>query len=389
MEERPSRTYSWKIVASFLVVGFFIGQLAPAVLPNVKRAGNQLDFSDLQSTYDILERKFDGDLDRAKMLESARAGLVAGTGDPHTTFLNAEAAAELNDQLNGSLSGIGAEIAIKNNKLTVVAPVAESPAAKAGLQPGDWITQINDTDSSALTLDEAVKNIRGEKGTQVRLTIIRGATQPKELTITRDRITVPSVRWSIKEGGIGYIQITQFGTDTPQKIKQAATELKTQGATKIILDMRNNSGGFLDAAVDVSSQFLPSDKVVVEERRRGKTVDKLKTDGGGVLVGLPLVVLINEGSASASEIVAGAIKDHGAGKLLGEKSFGKGSVQEVIKLGGGAELKVTVAHWFTPNGTGIDREGIKPDIEVKQGAEEFNTDRDPQLERALQELRNQ
>jgi carboxyl-terminal processing protease len=370
------------------LLGFIGGQVAPLVIPptwHVSMA-KRLDFSDLNSTYEILQRKFDGSVDEGKVMDGARAGLVASTGDPYTVYLDAKAAKDLQDQLSGTLSGVGAEVGIKNNKLTVISPVADSPAEKAGLKAGDVIVRINDTDPSALTLDEAVAKIRGDKGTKVTLKIARGASQPQDITITRDIITVTSVKSSMKPGNIGYIQITTFGTDTADKTAEAATQLKAQGAQKIILDLRNDPGGYLDAAVSVASQFMPNGKVVVEERHNGQAKEKLETQGGGTLIGLPTVVLINEGSASASEIVAGALKDNGVAKLMGEKSFGKGSVQEVIKLGGGAELKVTVAHWFTPSGKGIDKEGIHPDIEVKQDLADYNADRDPQLDRAIQEL---
>jgi carboxyl-terminal processing protease len=373
-----------------LVVGFVAGQVVPPYLPASWQVGNRsnnIDFGSLDSIYGLLQRKYDGQIDSGKVMDSARAGVVASAGDPYTVYMDAKAAKELDDQLTGTLSGVGAEVGVRNNKLTVISPVVGSPAEKAGLRAGDWITRIDETDTSSLTLDEAVGKIRGDKGTQVKLEVVRGSNAPTTIAITRDVITVPSVKWSMKEGGVGYIQLSQFGTDTTAKIQQAASELKAQGASKIVLDLRNDPGGFLDVAVDVASQFLPADKVVVEERHSGKSQHKLESKSGGQLVGLPLVVLINGGSASASEIVAGALKDQGAAKLVGEKSFGKGSVQEVIKLGGGAQLKVTVAHWFTPSGKGIDKEGIKPDIEVKREQADYDADRDPQLDRALSELK--
>jgi carboxyl-terminal processing protease len=388
MRNNPRINYGLTLVG-VLLIGFLGGQIAPLVVPpswRVASSSNNLNFNDLSSTYDILQRKFDGNIDNTKVMDGARAGMVAGAGDPYTVYLDSKAAKDLEDQLNGTLSGIGAEVAIKNNKLTVVAPVADSPAAKAGLKPGDWIVKINDVDSSSYTLDEAVGHIRGDKGTKVKLTVVRGGTQPQDFNIERDVIQVSSVKWSMKDNNVGYINITEFGSDTADKVQQAASELKSQGAQRILLDLRNDPGGYLDAAVSVASQFMPAGKVVVEERHNGKTQQKQETQGGGQLVGLPVVVLINGGSASASEILAGALKDNGVAKLVGEKSFGKGSVQEVVKLGGGSELKVTVAHWFTPSGKGIDKEGIHPDIEVKQDQADFNADRDPQLDRALQEL---
>lgn len=380
---------SFASIIGFILLGFVVGQLAPQLLGGTQTASNRLDFASLSETYGVLKSKFDGDLDNTKIMDGARAGLVSGADDPYTVFLSAKEAKELKDQLSGTLSGVGAEVAIRNNRLTVVAPIADSPAAKAGVRAGDVIIYIDNVDSSTLTLDEAVSKIRGEKGTTVTLKIVRGSTEPQDIKITREVITVPSVKSSMKEGNIGYIQLSQFGDDTAEKLQQAASELKGQGATKIILDVRNNPGGYLTGAVDVSSQFLPEGKTVVEERARGKVKERLESTGSGVLVGLPTIVLINQGSASASEIVAGALKDNNAARLLGEKSFGKGSVQEVIDLDGGSQLKVTVARWYTPSGKGIDKEGIKPDIEVKMEAADLNAGRDPQLDRAVAELKAQ
>lgn len=388
----PQSRFNYRSVLSiigFVAIGFIGGQLAPQLLSTTQTASSKLDFGSLAETHTVLKNKFDGDLDNTKIMDGARAGLIAGADDPYTVYLDAKEAKALQDQLSGTLSGVGAEVAIRNNRLTVVAPIADSPAAKAGVRAGDVIISINEIDSSTLTLDEAVSKIRGEKGTEVTLKIVRGSTEPQDIKITRDVITVPSVKSSMKEGNIGYIQLSQFGDDTAEKLQQAAGELKGQGAQKIILDVRNNPGGYLTGAVDVSSQFLPAGKTVVEERSRGKVKERLESTGDGMLVGLPTIILINQGSASASEIVAGALKDNGAARLLGEKSFGKGSVQEVVNLDGGAQLKVTVARWYTPSGKGIDKEGIKPDIEVKLETADLNAGRDPQLDRAIAELKAQ
>ena len=276
---------------------------------------------------------------------------------------------------------------IKNGQLTVIAPIDGTPAAKAGIKAGDVITLINGQDTTNMNVDTAVSKIRGQAGTKVTLRIERsGEQEPINLTITRANITVPSVKWSMKNGDIGYINITQFGPDTADLTTKAAGELKAQGATKIILDLRNDPGGYLDAAVSVASQFLPAGKTVVSERKGpgGKTVvDTLDSKDGGQLIGLPTVVLINSGSASASEIVSAALHDNNAAKLVGETSFGKGSVQEIENLAGGAELKVTVAHWYTPGGININKAGIKPDVAVGLSTDDFNAGRDPQLDKAI------
>ncbi|HVE80560.1 MAG TPA: S41 family peptidase [Candidatus Dormibacteraeota bacterium] len=366
-------------------VGFVFGQVSPSVV-SVGTDTKSLNFASLQETYEILQRKYDGQLDPAKVLEGAKAGLVGSTGDPYTVYLNKEQAQALEDDLSGTLSGIGAEVGIKGGKLTIIAPLSGSPAEAAGLKPGDYVIKVDETDTAGLPLDEAVSKIRGPKDTKVMLKIIRGNGEPFDINITRQVINVSSVKSSLKNGNIGHIQLTRFADDSGEKVAEAARSLKAQGATKFILDMRNNPGGYLASSVDVSSQFLPAGKLIVEEKHGQKVRESLKSQKGGELIGVSLVVLINEGSASASEIVAGALQDHRAAKLIGEKTFGKGSVQEIIKIPGG-ELKITVARWYTPKGRNIDKEGIKPDIKVKQTQADFDASRDPQLERALQELK--
>ena len=356
--------------------------------PFTPHSTDRVDFSSLNDLYVLMKNNFDGKIDAKSALEGARQGLVGAGGDPYTVYLDASAAKSLSDGLTGSLSGIGAEIGIKNSYVTVIAPVDGTPAQKAGLQPGDIIIKINKEDTTGMSVDVAVSKIRGKKDTQVILTLVRGTSSPAfDVTITRADIVVPSVKWSMKDSNIGYIQLTRFGPDTAQLTDKAATELKAQGATKIILDMRNNGGGYLDVGVAVASEFLPEGKLVVEERTGGKSRDKLNSTGGGKLVGLPLEILVNGGSASASEIVAGALHDNGVAKLVGEKTFGKGSVQEIKQLPGGAEFKVTIAHWFTPKGININKEGISPDTEVKLTTEDFNASRDPQLEAAIAALK--
>lgn len=361
-----------------ILVGFGVG----SVYQSRQTSG---DLGPLAGIYATLQKKYDGELDQQKLIEGAKAGFVAATGDPYTSYLTAEQAKKLNDDLQGTLSGIGAEIAIKNSQLTVVAPIDDSPAQKAGLRPGDQIRAIDGKDTTGVPLDEAVSKIRGKEGTAVKLSILRRGVQPIETTITRALIQVKSVKWSVREG-VGIIELSRFGNDTDKLLAQAVSELKQQGVTKYVLDLRNNPGGFLNTSVDVTGYFI-SNKVVVEERRKGKQIEKLSTSSRAELEGAPLVVLINEGSASASEIVAGALQDHGAAKIVGEKSFGKGSVQEISDLSGNAQIKITVAHWFTPKGRSIDKAGIKPDITVKLEAADYDADRDPQLDKALELLR--
>lgn len=378
------------VMVVLVVAAFIGGQVTPQIVPASWSIGqSKLDFNDLNNTYQLLQSKFDGHIDSSKVMDGARAGVVASAGDPYTVYLNAAAAKSLNDQLSGTLSGVGVEVGIKDNKLTVIAPVAGTPAAKAGLRSGDIIAGINHIDSSSLTLDDAVAKIRGPKGTKVTLTVLRGSDAPTDITITRANLTVPSVTWSMKAttsgaNTIGYINISEYNTDTSAKIAQAASDLKGHGAKSIILDLRDNPGGYLDAAVAVVSQFTPQGAVVVDERHGGQSIEKQYSQGNGQLVGLPVVVLMNGGSASASEITAGALHDDIGAKLVGTQSFGKGSVQEIEQLAGGAELKVTIAHWFTPSGKGIDHTGLAPDIKVDKTQADFNAGSDPQLDKAIQ-----
>jgi carboxyl-terminal processing protease len=370
------------------VVAFYSGNsLYGSVWNPFLKDSGKLNWGSLAPIYTMLQNDFDGPLSKQSALDGAKAGLVQSAGDPYTVYLTAKQATDLNNDLNGKLSGIGAEIGMKNGVITVVAPIDDTPAAKAGLRAGDMIAQIDGADTTNLSVDEAVTKIRGRAGTKVTLKVVRqGVQDPITMPITRADITVPSVTWSMKDGHVAYINIRQFGPDTSELMQKAASELKDQGATKVILDLRNDPGGYLDAGVDVASQFLPEGKTVVSERTGGKTTDMLKAKSGGLLIGLPTIVLINGGSASASEIVAGALHDNSAAKLEGEKSFGKGSVQEIKNLPDGAELKVTVAHWYTPGGVNINKEGIKPDTEIKLTTDDYNASRDPQLDKALQLL---
>ncbi len=368
-----------------LVVGFSLGQSYNQG-QLFRPSKSKIDFNQLNPLIDVLARRYDGQIDRSKLLDGAKSGLVNSVGDPYTTYLDAKSAKELEDDLNGTISGIGAEIGIKNGRLVVIAPVADSPAEKAGLKAQDRILEIDGHDTTGMALDEAVGKIRGAKDTQVKLTISRNNGSPQDLTITRTIVTVSSVKSELKAGQVGYLQISRFGSDTASKLDQAISDLKKRGANRYVIDLRNNPGGYLNTAVDVASQFM-SNQVVVDERKGSKVIESFKAKPGGQLVGARLVVLINNGSASASEILAGALQDHGVAKLVGETSYGKGSVQEVVKLAGDAELKVTVAHWYTPKGKNIDKAGIKPDVVVKLEAADYDAGRDPQLDKAIELLK--
>lgn len=348
-----------------------------------KNSSDNLDYTSVEEVYDILRRDYDGQLDTAKLLDGLKAGLASAAGDPYTQYLNAEESKSLGEQLSGSFTGIGAELIEKDKFVTIEVPLAGFPAEKAGLKAKDVILQINDKDAYDIGVREAVKLIRGEAGTTVKLKVVRDNNKQLDLEITRTKITIPSVKSEILAGNIGYLKInSRFGEDTPALARAAALSFRDAKVKGVILDMRNNPGGLLEASVELANLWLEPGKPIVQQKRGSTVISEYKSKGSPVLNGIPTIVLINEGSASASEIVAGALRDNNAAKLLGTKTYGKGSVQQLEKLGGGGELKVTIARWFTPLGVNINKEGVKPDVEVKVSEDDIKAAKDPQLDAA-------
>jgi carboxyl-terminal processing protease len=332
--------------------------------------------------YNDVTGNFDGKVNRQKLIEGATEGMVQSLGDPYSDFFNSSESQDFNNQLAGKVEGIGAEVGTKNGVITVIAPLDGSPSQKAGIKPGDQILKINGKSTDSMPLSNAVEAIRGPKGSKVTLTIHRaGLDQPQDFVITRDVITVPSVSEKTVQSNIADIQITEFGNDTTQAFTTTIAKVASQNPRGIILDLRGNPGGFLTAAVSVGSQFIPQGKVIVQERQQGKLHDQLTAEPGGRFTSsrVPLAVLVDGGSASASEIVAGALQDYHRGWLIGQQTFGKGSVQNLINLPSGTSLKLTVAHWFTPAGHGINGKGLTPNQVVESGS----GDADPQLDAAV------
>lgn len=334
----------------------------------------------LQEIYDRLRQNYDGEISDEELLDGLKKGVVAAVGDSYTEYLNAEQTVEFNADLDGTFEGIGAELAQEEGFVIVVAPIKGTPAERAGIRPQDIIVEIDGESSTDITVFEAVTRIRGEKGTEVVLTVIRGGERV-EVPIVRDTIDIASVEWRI-EDGVGIIEIGRFGDDTTDLVEKAAQEFVDGNIQNVILDVRGNPGGLLDQAVGVSDVWLDRGAVVLEEKRGEEVVRTFKTKNKPIFNNVNTVVLIDEGSASASEIVAGALKDNGVATLLGATSFGKGSVQQLIDLKAGGSLKVTIARWFTPNGKNIDKEGITPDVEVERTSEDIDAERDPQLDAA-------
>lgn len=337
---------------------------------------------------EIQERYIGRDkLDNQKLIEGAARGIVNSLNDPYTVFLDSEELKKFNEGIDGIFEGIGAEIGIKNNIITVIAPLEDSPAQKAGIKSGDKILKINEAVTVDMTVEQAVEKIRGPKGTTVSLLINReGFGEAKEIKITREVINVSSVKWTMKEDNIAYIQLFRFGleTETISELNRIAREIINSGAKKIVLDLRNNPGGFLETSVGAASVFIPSGKLVVAEDYGNGKKEEYKTSGKPLLENYPLVVLVNQGSASAAEILAGALRDQKQTLLIGEKTFGKGSVQELESLKQGGAIKITVAKWLTPSGKSINDEGLKPDIEVKLVEGPEDSEKDIQLDKAFE-----
>ncbi len=350
------------------------------------------DYSLLWDALDLLNTKYvDRPLDQQKLMYGAVQGLVAAAGDPYTVFFDPNEAKAFTEQLQGSFSGIGAEVGVKDDQIVVIAPLDESPAQKAGLVPDDAILKIDGTSTQGMTVDEAVSKIRGQAGTSVKLTILsKNQKSPKEITIVRAKIEIKSVKLETKEVNgkkIAVIKLSQFGDDTRGLLDKTIDSVLTGNYSGVVLDLRNNPGGYLETAVSTIANWVGPDQVAVKEIGNDKSEKDSLTAGVARLKGLKTVILVNGGSASASEIVAGALQDYKAATIVGEKTFGKGSVQVLQSLKGDTEIKVTIAKWFTPLRRGIDKTGLEPDIKVELTADDITNKRDPQMDKALDLLK--
>ncbi len=368
-------------------------KIGDVVLENkTSSTDNTIDFSLFWSTWDLLRNKYvnSDQLDARKLVYGAIKGMLQATGDPYTTFFDPEENKKFNEDISGNFEGIGAELGVKTGILTVVAPLQGAPAEKAGLRAGDKIIKIDGKAASDMSVEDAVNHIRGPKNTTVVLTIFReGSKDTQELSIVRNIINVKSVTLSFKENNIADITVTKFGDDTEKGFSDAITKVVASHPRGLIIDLRNNPGGYLETAVTVASKLIPKGKIVVIEEGPSKKQDKMYTRGGDVASGLETVVLINEGSASASEILAGALRENRTNvTLVGKKSFGKGSVQEFIETPQKTAAKITVAHWLTPNGNQINELGIKPDIEVELTGDDYIAGRDPQMDAAIKQIKD-
>ncbi len=388
-ERKVNLTTTIIISAVTLIGGLALGlnwdtleaQFAPYL--GGKKVAAEIDFSSLNSVYKKLAEEYDGDLDKSKVIEEAKRGLVNAAGDTYTYYLNAVEAEEFQKDLSGDVgAGIGVEIGERDGVVKVLRTTPDNPARKAGVLAGDIIYKADGEDISMLKVDDIAKKLRGAAGTKVKLTVLRN-NKEKEFELTRETINNVSVYSEYKDK-TAIITITRFDQDTGNLARKAAKEAIDKSCDKFIIDLRGNGGGYVSAAKEVASLWVDG-KIVVEQRSASGAYNEktYANSNSAILAGKKTIVLTNGSTASASEIVAGALQDYGLATLIGEKTFGKGSVQALEELPGGDLLRVTVAKWYTPNGKNINGEGIKPDKTVERTFEQINKDEDPQLDAAL------
>lgn len=343
-----------------------------------------LDYSQVDTVYKALKDNYDGTLTEKQVIEGLKHGLAKSTKDPYTEFFTADESKQFNNDLQGTISGIGAKLDLdQDGYVTVVAPISGSPAEAAGLKAKDIITTVDGKSTSGMTTNEAVLKIRGKKGTKVTISVVRDRKQQLEFTIVRDDIHVPSVESKILDGNVGYLQVSQFSDDTDELARAAAQSFVDKGVTNVILDLRDNPGGEVSSAVGLCSLWLERSEVVVQQKRGNSTVDTQRATGDEPLLrAMKTVVLVNNGSASASEITALALRDYRQAQLVGEQTYGKGVVQQLLPFSDGSSLKVTIAKWYSPKGTNIDQKGIKPDQLVKPTDDDITNKNDVQLQTA-------
>lgn len=388
MNEKKSTNRTGLLLGGLLiaVVSFAAGMrsdmvfaaIAPVI--GIRVETGTIDLSSVQETYRALKANFDGELDTQKLIDGANRGLVEAAGDPYTAYLNPDAVKELENELSGSIGGgIGAEIGLRNGQLTIIRPLKDSPALQAGIEAGDVIVAVNDEDASGWTVDQVVQKIRGEIGSKVTVKVLRDR-ETKDITVVRQEVKSPTVEAEIV-GDVGILTVHRFNSETGPLARTEAEKFVSSGVKRVVLDLRGNPGGEVTAAQALAGLWLDN-QVILTQRRGDEIIQTNKSTGRPILGDIKTVILINGGSASASEIVAGALRDYDKATLVGETTYGKGSVQAVIRLSGGSQLKVTESRWFTPKGKNIDKTGIEPDVKVELTADDVNNNRDPQLEKA-------
>ncbi|KKR79444.1 MAG: Carboxyl-terminal protease [Candidatus Nomurabacteria bacterium GW2011_GWA2_40_9] len=354
---------------------------------------SEADFSSFWKTWNAINEKYPNasEVTNQERVYGAISGLVDSLNDPYSVFFTPEEAKSFEEDIAGNFSGVGMEVGIKDKILTVIAPLKDTPAYKAGIKSGDLILKIDDTITTDLSIEKAIKLIRGEKGTTVTLTILREEeTEPREIKVTRDIINVPTLDTEFRNDGVFVIRLYSFSANSANLFRDAMKKFSKSKTDKLLLDLRGNPGGYLDSAVDMASWFLDNGKTVIIEDYGANIKQKIYRSTGYNIFNdqLKFVILIDGGSASASEILAGAMQDHKKAVLVGEQSYGKGSVQEVVEITEDTILKVTVAKWLTPNGVSISEKGLTPDYKVEYTKKDFEEKKDPQMDKAIELLNN-
>lgn len=380
------------LIISFVLGGFFFQDYVYSFISSNTKLSNNLETTALQKVYNFLDKEYlysDKIKDKSSVELGAVKGLVDSLDDPYTVYFSKDEYKDFSESLEGKFQGIGAEIGLKESQLIIVTPIAGTPASQAGLLAGDAILTIDGESTFGLSIEKAVTKIRGEKGTEVKLGIAReGQTGIKEVAIIRDIIDVPNIKVKEKDG-VGIISLAQFQVETANELDLEIIKLKEKGVNDIILDLRNNPGGYLQSAVEVVELFTPKGSIaVIEQGKESDMKKELKTKKNPKYENIKLIVLVNQGSASASEIVAGALRDLRDIKLVGQQTFGKGLVQSTKEFADGSVLKYTIAEWLTPSGLAINKEGIKPDFEIKLNPEDIQADKDPQLDKAIEIIKS-
>ncbi len=393
---------SFRLKQNFVLI-FFIAIILPIVFYFGFLSGKstvicpvcppeEIDFSLFWESWKTIEEKYADKekLDIQKMIYGAISGMTQSLNDPYTVFLEPEEAKKFLEDVKGFFEGVGMEVAIKENQLQVVAPLEGTPAQKAGLRPGDKIIEVDGKSTANITADTAVDWIRGPKGTEITLTVYRDEWETaKDIKIVRQVIDIPSLKLELRGDGVAYLRLYHFSEKANYDFSEAAIEILGSSAKKIILDLRSNPGGYFEIVQDIAGWFLKKDQIVaIKDFGEGKERENVFAKGNAKLANYPIVVLINKGTASGSEILAGALRDNIEAKIIGESSFGKGSVQELVELNGGSMIKITIARWLTPNGELIIDKGLEPDIKIEMTEEDYNEGKDPQLDKAIEIIKN-
>ena len=388
------------LVALFFLFGVYVGNHNRPEIDKVTgvsgketQVTTQADFSPFWKVWNTINEKYStaDKITDQNRIYGAISGLIGSLNDPYSVFFTPDEAKSFKDEIAGNFDGIGMEVGMKDKVLTVIAPLKDTPAYRADIKPGDKILKIDKTITTGLGIEEAIKLIRGPKGTTVTLTIFReGNQQPKEIKIVRDTINLPTLDTELRKDGIFVIKLYSFSANSANLFRQAMKQFVESGSDKLLLDLRGNPGGYLDSAVDMASWFLKGGKIIVtEDYVNNKAPEIFRSKGYDIFNDkLKFVILIDNGSASASEILAGAMQNNGRAKLVGSQSFGKGSVQEVVDITPDTILKITVARWLTPNGTSISEKGLTPDYPVEITQKDLDAKKDPQLDKAVELLLN-